>query len=617
MQRILFALAFGQVQRFVEAARTTRDLWQGSHLMSRATAAALEKLVALVPAANVVFPAPSPAGADSRAVVGLPNKLVAVVVDEDPQALAQQIGVSVSAWWARQGQRLLEQLGTDASGVDADRFESQLREFSTPLAAWVVWPQGEPYSAALGRVQMLLDARKHTRTFEQSASGAEGDLLCSLDARRETVLRPGDIGEALRARFHIPLHEALDAPGLLKRLGDREQGFPAVARIALEPWVRNLSHEQELGLEAELRGIRKEGGEVSRYHAPPEHVVRDAQGAPTLQPNPVRRLPFDCELLLASRRREAMRMLAPDSVQAQSLRRLDKLIESMKAPREEGLYVAMLMADGDHLGRLLAHEGLTPQDHLRISAALARFAGNCAGWLASYGGVAVYAGGDDVLALCPVDGALAAAEQLAAEFSAALSPVLPLGHPDCERPTLSVGIAMGHVLHPLGELRARAARALKLAKLGSDGQGLRNAVALLVAPRSGAEVCVVGRRDEPWQGLRGPGLVARLELWASMFAAGLLSSSSSYDLASLVRGSPPTALRGEARRLVDRRTAAQVPAEFDAALGYLLDEPGSSGSAGHRRVANEWYVSRWLARHRVVGTRGAEALGQDTVPMVV
>jgi hypothetical protein len=60
--------------------------------------------------------------------------------------------------------------------------------------------------------------------------------------------------------------------------------------------------------------------------------------------------------------------------------------------------------------------------------------------------------------------------------------------------TFSAGLAVVHALEPLTEARKIARRAERAAK--SDSQGGRNALAIIVAPRSGAETLAFGRFDD-------------------------------------------------------------------------------------------------------------------------
>jgi CRISPR-associated protein Cmr2 len=72
-----------------------------------------------------------------------------------------------------------------------------------------------------------------------------------------------------------------------------------------------------------------------------------------------------------------------------------------------GNFYALLMMDGDSLGKVLG-----AYDEGQVSAALRKFANEAKGIIAEHHGVAVYLGGDDVLALLPMSTALAAATEL-------------------------------------------------------------------------------------------------------------------------------------------------------------------------------------------------------------
>ena len=103
-------------------------------------------------------------------------------------------------------------------------------------------------------------------------------------------------------------------------------------------------------------------------------------------------------------------------------------------------------------------------------------------------GDAIYAGGDDVLALVSLPDAVPCARALADAFVIALQPVAErLGVEKDEQPTLSVGLAIGHLMEPLGNLRARASRAEHLAKGDTEAKP-RNALAIMLGVRSGGEL---------------------------------------------------------------------------------------------------------------------------------
>lgn len=648
MTRHLFAFAFGQVQSFIEAARTTRDLWKGSELFSALAQVAATELLRIDTAAELIFPAADAlasvanaatqptawarhAGTQARAS-GLPNKLIAVIHLDDPRGGVERLRGAVHRHLLTTAQALLAALDQDAApglrqGIDEPRLQGQLPQLIETSAAWVPWPEATDYCTALKSLQRLLDARKRTRPFAQTADDVAGAAapLSSFDGRRESVLMPPPHSDAFRQRFHISAHEELDAAALIKRLSSQAQGFPSVVRVALQPWVAGLSAAQGAAIGQPLQELVRLKAGATRYRVPLAFDLVRPNAPVERVPNPLRRLHFDGELLLAQRRAELRRKAPPAEVNA-ALVELEAALRGAPLPTEDGLYVALLMADGDRMGDLLnallqarhgQESGAAKADHRNISQALAAYAGRTPAWLAQHGGVALYAGGDDVLALCPVNTALAAARQLADAFAGnvrdAIAAELQAAVPT---PSMSVGIAFAHVMHPLLDLRRLAAKALKLAKQGHDDKGLRNALGVVIAPRGGTEVAVAGRWNEAWAANSGKpqaadtgeantaapqGFDARLALWQSMFAQGLLAHSAGYDLAALAVNNPLGALRAEAPRLIQRRLGTSIPPECLPALQYLLQDDASAPGdhTHHRRLANEWYASRWLHMHQV------------------
>ena len=112
------------------------------------------------------------------------------------------------------------------------------------------------------------------------------------------------------------------------------------------------------------------------------------------------------------------------------------------------------------MGQLLSRAG-SAQASRDISRALQGFASSVRGIVRAHRGHAIYAGGDDVLALLSLERARHCAGALARAFSEHLSGIaerMGLDNDD-ERPTLSVGLGIGYVIEPLGALRALADRA--------------------------------------------------------------------------------------------------------------------------------------------------------------
>lgn len=147
-------------------------------------------------------------------------------------------------------------------------------------------------------------------------------------------------------------------------------------------------------------------------------------------------------------------------------------------------YLAILVADGDRMGELISRQD-DPDAHRGLSKTLDGFAQAARGIVPKYGGFMVYSGGDDVLALLPVNQAVACAQALSEEFRHQV------------KGTLSAGVAIVHYREPLSISLQNARDAEKAAKNGG-----RNALAVALHTRGGAPIRVVQSWDDlTWDAL--------------------------------------------------------------------------------------------------------------------
>jgi CRISPR-associated protein Cmr2 len=191
---------------------------------------------------------------------------------------------------------------------------------------------------------------------------------------------------------------------------------------------------------------------------------------------------------------------------AETLRRAyGKIGEPHGKIGEPPRYYAILKLDGDEMGKILsgrkganvidfAHESLrkdferfgdvrralTPSLHIAISQALSNFAAKVVPDIVKdHCGDLIYAGGDDVLAILPVDKAVTCAMKLADYFSS--SKLFAPWHENGESGlTMSGGLLVVHYKHPLYDAIDRVNRLEKLAK-----DLKRNALAIGYLARSG------------------------------------------------------------------------------------------------------------------------------------
>ncbi|MDR2453554.1 MAG: hypothetical protein LBD51_03150 [Bifidobacteriaceae bacterium] len=161
-------------------------------------------------------------------------------------------------------------------------------------------------------------------------------------------------------------------------------------------------------------------------------------------------------------------------------------------------YYCVLQCDGDNVGRLLAATA-TGDIRAEFSKKLQGYSRRAAEIIYEYGGVTLYAGGDDLLAIVPVAGTcertiLDLAADLAAEFAKATAATAPEGPPGGNAPhpppdaappagaTLSLGAAICYYKYPLYEALARARGLLFGQAKNAPGKG---ALAVSLVKHSG------------------------------------------------------------------------------------------------------------------------------------
>ena len=643
MPRFLITLSLGPVQSLIADARRTRDLWCGSWLLSEAARAAARTLHERH-SGCLIFPCPdnpdeelTPQRAPRetanvanilRAEVELSERAaVLALCNEAKRAAALRVG--------ELGERALRDLG---HSVRTEVWRAQIDDILDSFAAWAEIADGnDGYKDAGWRLGAALNARKATRDF-QPCRPLTGKPLpkSSLDGARETVLpqRKRQAEEPAHKKLRLSRGEQLDALGVVKRLaGDAEQ-FTALPRIAADSWIEQLTPGQQQRLRTAYEPLVDPGYATH---------VRGNSGTYAA-------LPFDGHLLYPSRldselahahelaasgtgtnrhrgadypRRHGAEAREPAAGRAgstavdalEALRRC--IAETARERTDSGQpvgtpvpYAAILKADGDHMGALLSR-ARSAEESRDISRALHAFASRVSAIVRAHRGHAVYAGGDDVLALLPLERATRCARGLADAFSESLREVATsMRLADNERPTLSVGIGIGYVIEPLGALRALAERAERHAKEGDAAQSPRNALAMRLRIRSGAEL----HWRAQWSD--APAFQA-MDRFTDAYRRGELPTRAAYDLRDIgrrlawLRDSGDEIARGmrnaEVERLLDRARRDGGSEAIPPALQTLIRDRAMLGDAADDRpldaLAYTLIIARWLSA-RTAGELG-------------
>ncbi len=609
MSQTLLVLALGPVQDFIERARRMRDLWFGSHILSELSRAAAKRL-AEEPGWTLVFPALDLGDveldpclgmrrADGNPPLGIVNKVLALGPATDDAAVellaAAARGKAIDVWkdFARQ-----------AAGRAKDLIARDLRPEETPegvieslievYASWTSVVAPGDFERARQDAEEALAARKRLRDFSRWPCGGPYPKS-SLDGCRESIL----VDRAMRPRVERPRKSAgdlrlderehLDGVAFVKRAGGEPDQFVPVARVAVEPW---LAAVQRAAVASPAVGQTLANLEKACRE---RRVARcSADAAAWLRGGFV----FDGELFFEGQWQNIELSGEGDAPTAFCRRFVGPLFTRHRFPAPSP-YLACLSADGDSMGAALSTLG-SADEHRAVSRALAEFARGVRAIVEGHAGVQIYAGGDDVLAFVPVDSAVQCADDLRRAFHRTLATAFP---GQDAAPTLSVGLAIGHTLTPLGELVGRARDALHLAKDGDDlppgDPRRRNALGVISDKRSGGETAWRCQWTAPDDGSRP---VQQLEALRDLMLDGRMPRRLPYELREVrerMHGLSDEdrvlgpAFRHEVERVIARkRPDASMPKgapKPDAkAFGLELPAPNDSGAGKVRDALDEW-----------------------------
>lgn len=451
----LLKFQIGPVQEFIVQARSTRDLWSGSYLLSWLVAAGIRELPGN---ATLIFPSRSgqpllkePLNHSEESILtpNLPNIFIAEVPG-DARKAAGEIENRIRIVWREIAEAVWEQ--RNEFGLDSTLHERFFAQVDRHLSiAWQVTtlPTDEErdYRQAYKLNGLHLDAVRQFRDFAawRTISGpAERDSLSG----KEESLVGGDQFRDAREK----------AGGEYSSLFAKHTDHLGAIAIIKRCWHRAY---------------------LAKHHGLPtsseEHRIRSIPA-------------------IASR----------------------KDTHDDKAPPQETFrgerYIAAIAFDGDLIGKWVNGDFLDAGANLRkhhesFSEALSLFALNEVPQIIAPKdrllGQLIYAGGDDVAALVPADEALVIAEKLRTAFLKSTASTCSAD--DQRRPDASAGIAIAHVKSPLQDLIREALKAEKRAKTDVG----RPAFSVTLIKRSG-EISEWGCK---WSLPGGSGRSAGLDLY--------------------------------------------------------------------------------------------------------
>ena len=476
----------GPVQGFVAQARRTRDLWAGSFLLSWLAGQAMQEVTQnggtiLVPdiSEDSLFQAIAKgAGEHGPAIGSLPNRFKATVPETfEPTLCRSAIERAWHCLAKRIWQRFVAPVAGQGNGTQGIWNRQVPRFWET---AWVIGPDpGE------GNDHVWLDQRKNWRTHRPPVEGGDHCMLMgdwqelSGFVRSRERKEQDEFWRALKAHvdkesgnpLQLDENERLCAMALIKRL------FPHVAKDALG-WTPSWDGQQplrwpstpRLAATAWLRHAWTRAREAAEAFAELAKGAKAGLMEPSLGgDNVLSQVPGG---LLHRSGIENARPdeLAESNGDAEAIRGklLGAYTDLSDRAGEPSAFYALLLMDGDRVGALLRSQ------ESEVTKGLADFSSGVDKAIRQHDGNTIYAGGDDVLALLPLEGAVPAALTLRNAYRGAFAKI--------PAATISAALVFAHFHVPLRHVLREAHR--QLDEVAKDGNG-RDSLAACVLTQSG------------------------------------------------------------------------------------------------------------------------------------
>lgn len=444
----IFQFTLGPVQGFVAQARRTRDFWAGSFILSWLSSVAMANIQQQGGVIN--FPQPDEdyqawlhGTGNSKAPLqgSVPNRFkamtAAVPSDFDPQ----QVNNSVMLAWHALAQTVwrhdLEDVADDATRSIWQRQINQFWEISWVLSAddgvnlldrrknWrsPVAPNEPGHKCMMmdgwQELSGVLASNMHevNRFWQQLRSTGKNGIRTDL-REREQLCAMAFIKRRF-ARYFDQVRFALPGSEQLIQGWPLPSAVPSVAFLAAAHWIAEAIEKAPL---VSFEQFNQAASELADYseaaHVSDDSFEIDIQCVSDAarrrsQQDGFRRLwaGLDGQLYFPSSLQNS-NLFADQAKAGKTLKALHGLCKDAGLQELPSPFYAILLMDGDQLG---SHMGDTSKQ-APISQALNAFTKGAGRLVREHNGFLVYAGGDDVLALLPLQDALQAAAALQAFY---------------------------------------------------------------------------------------------------------------------------------------------------------------------------------------------------------
>lgn len=558
----LLKFQIGPVQDFIAQARSTRDLWSGSYLLSWLAAAGIRQLLESQQS-SLIFPDSKDQpllnlkeiqrSQNHKALLtpNLPNIFVAriqgdacLVANEVVKTIEEEWMSIAKAVWEKSKEHLFLDLAEE-------RFFAQVKHHLS--ISWMATPldgqHSQSYVNAYRYNSWHLDAVRQTRNFRAWSANGWETRACekdSLTGKEEAVYQgSGQPNNSEGKQFILNKHtDYLGAVSFIKRVWHLD-------------YLRDVVTAKKPGLKTGSKD-------------------------------------FHIRSVIAIAARQAQ---------------LDDQAEPQEKTAGEK-YIAAIAFDGDFIGQWVngdfyPDKATLEQHHLAFSQALSAFALKAVSKVVEKEvpgkdnqvplGELIYAGGDDVLCLVPADAALSVAHELREAFLHATNRIKGTDPKSNEviKPDASVGIAIGHILSPLQDLVREAQRAQKHAK-GTVG---RPAFSVTLMRRSGE----ISQWGDQWE--RG-GLTLYHTI-NHLLESGELSAKFPHRVCQLLNPylTEQTGLSNQVDNIAEVTTAKEI---IQREFLFAAERQGSKTLLGGLEPQLTRYLDGLIAVHQKRGDEGLQ-----------
>lgn len=477
----LLIFTIGPVQSFIYQARKTRDLKNGSMLLSYLIQETAEKGIKDFNA-DIIFP---------KIIVGekntsLPNRFLASIEVKNVEE-AKHFGIELEKFvhdeLTRIGKNVLTKLKYESG---KDFYNEYISQIMAHLEVYWAFQSLEncSYESAYFKVEQNLGIVKNARLFNQLPKNENG-RKCSVSGERDALAFgkfeygknkfpfPDRFVKAEKAaiinNFEIGFNagEGLSAVNLMKRFWQDEK-FPSTADIAMGSFEDKLKAEgigETFNDYKGLYGINYDGQLLFEENLTEHYFLKkglyfylqNSNGKPLFE-----KMKEDLKNLLKTAKEKNIR---PSS------------------------YYAFISFDGDEMGKWFKGKMISKDDdlqtfHRTFGERLKEFSKEAIKNLIAPKGIAVYAGGDDFIGFINLDYLFPVLLMLRKQFQDLVNIPMKTKYNLNLDLTFSAGLVISHYKTPLSEV-INEAKNLEKEVAKNDEKGGRNALALRVIKHAG------------------------------------------------------------------------------------------------------------------------------------